>query len=129
MFTIPCSQREVSGDGCTGEISFDIDRKESLKRCILSRYPGTSLDPERNRGQGAWITEILGTKRQWGIVGTQKATRGQPQWLSGLAPPAAWGVILETRDPVPHPAPCMEPASASASVSASLSLSVSLMNE
>ena len=31
--------------------------------------------------------------------------RGQPRWRSGLAPPAAWGVILETGDQVPHQAP------------------------
>ena len=47
-------------------------------------------------------------------------------WLSGLAPPSAWGLILETRDPVPHQASCMEPASPSACVSAPLSLSLSL---
>ena len=46
---------------------------------------------------------------------------GQPRWRSGLAPPAAWGVILETWDGVPHRAPCMEPASPSACVSASFS--------
>ena len=39
--------------------------------------------------------------------------------------PSAQGVILETRDRVPHQAPCMEPASPSACVSASLSLCVS----
>ena len=47
---------------------------------------------------------------------------GQPRWRSGLAPPAAWGVILETRDRVPRRASCMEPASPSACVSASLCL-------
>ena len=36
---------------------------------------------------------------------------GQSQWRSGLAPPAAWGVILETWDRVPHRASSMEPAS------------------
>ena len=36
--------------------------------------------------------------------------QGLPRWRSGLAPPAAWGVILGTRDRVPHQAPCMEPA-------------------
>ena len=45
---------------------------------------------------------------------------GQPQWCSGLAPPAAQGVILETPDRVPRQALCMEPASASACVCASL---------
>uniref|UniRef100_A0A8C0MN91 Nuclear receptor coactivator n=1 Tax=Canis lupus familiaris TaxID=9615 RepID=A0A8C0MN91_CANLF len=51
---------------------------------------------------------------------------GQPRWLSGLAPPSAQGLILETRDQVPRRASCMEPASPSACVSASLSLSLSL---
>ena len=45
----------------------------------------------------------------------------QPGWLSGLAPPLVQGVILGTRDPVPHWSPCMEPASPSACVSLSLS--------
>ena len=54
---------------------------------------------------------------------------GQPGWLSGLAPPSAQGLILETWDRVPCQAPCVEPASPSACVSASLSLSVSLMNK
>ena len=40
--------------------------------------------------------------------------------------PLAQGAILETRDRIPHRAPCMEPASLSACVSASLSLSLSL---
>ena len=44
------------------------------------------------------------------------------QWFS--ATPSAQGLILETRDPVPHQALCMEPASSIASVSASLSLSL-----
>ena len=51
---------------------------------------------------------------------------GQPQWRSGLALPAAQGVILETLDRVPCQALCMMPASPSACVSASLSLSVSM---
>ena len=49
--------------------------------------------------------------------------------LSGSAVkclPLAQGVILESRDRVPHWAPCMEPASPSACVSASLPLSLSL---
>ena len=49
---------------------------------------------------------------------------GQPQWLTGLVLPSAQGVILETRDRVPHQAPCVEPASPSASVSAFLSVSL-----
>ena len=57
------------------------------------------------------------------IISLKFHAGGQPRWRSGLAPPAAQGVILETRDRVPHRAPCMEPASPSAYVSASLSLS------
>ena len=53
-------------------------------------------------------------------INQRKTNTGQPWWRSGLAPPAAWGVILETRDRVPHLASCMEPASPSACVSASL---------
>ena len=29
-------------------------------------------------------------------VSIRERSQGQPQWRSGLAPPAAWGVILET---------------------------------
>ena len=46
----------------------------------------------------------------------------QPGWLSGLMPPSAQGMILETRDQVPRQAPFMEPASPSACFSASPSL-------
>ena len=42
--------------------------------------------------------------------------------------PWAQGLILETRDQVPHQAPCMKPASPSTCVSAS-SLCASLMNK
>ena len=43
--------------------------------------------------------------------------------------PLAQGLILESRDQVPHWAPCIEPASSSAYISASCSLSVSLMKK
>ena len=43
--------------------------------------------------------------------------------------PLAQGVILGSRDRVPHQAPCMEPASPSACVSASLSLSFCISHE
>ena len=51
---------------------------------------------------------------------------GQPRWRSGLAPPAARGVILETLDRVPRQGLSVEPVSPSAFVSASLSLSLHL---
>ena len=56
----------------------------------------------------------------------RKKKEGQPRWLSGLALSSVQGVILETRNRVPHGAPCMEPVSPSACVSASLSLSLCL---
>ena len=52
-----------------------------------------------------------------------------PGWLSGLAPPSAHGVILESWGWVPHQAPCMEPASPSACVSASLCVCLSWINK
>ena len=55
----------------------------------------------------------------------RKPQIGQPGGLSGLAPPSAQGVILETQDPVPRQAACMEPASPFACVSAPLSLPLS----
>ena len=48
---------------------------------------------------------------------------GHPGWLSGLAPPSAQDVILETGDRVPRRAPCMKSASPSACVSAPLYVS------
>ena len=57
--------------------------------------------------------------------GLEELDLGQPLGPSSLAPPSAQGVIPETRDRVPHRAPCWEPASPSACVSASLSLCVS----
>ena len=57
----------------------------------------------------------------------EKNLSGQPRLLSGLVPPSAQGVILDTGDGVPSRDPCMEPASPSACVSASLSFS--LMNK
>ena len=50
----------------------------------------------------------------------KKKSIRQPGWLSGLAPPSAQGVILETLNRALRPAPCMEPASPSACDSASL---------
>ena len=57
----------------------------------------------------------------------KKMISGQPWWPSCLALTSAQGMILETLDGVPRPAPCMEPISPSAYVSASLC--VSLMNK
>ena len=55
-----------------------------------------------------------------------RSAAGQPWWHGGLAPPAAQGMILESRDRFPRQALCMEPASPSACVSASLSLCISM---
>ena len=43
--------------------------------------------------------------------------------------PSAQGLILETRDRVPHRAPGMEPACPSSGVSDPLSLSMSIINK
>ena len=48
---------------------------------------------------------------------------GQPGWLSGLVPPSAQGMILETRDRGPCRAPGLEPTSPSACVSVFLCVS------
>ena len=70
------------------------------------------------------------TKENNNNCSPKKNTRlGIPGWLSGLVPPSARGLILETWDRVPRQAPCMEPASPSACVSASLSLSVTIINK
>ena len=50
---------------------------------------------------------------------------GQSGGLSGLAPPSAQDVILESQDRVPRRVPCMGPASPSACVSLPLSLCIS----
>ena len=49
-------------------------------------------------------------RRNW-LDAYQNVHFRQPRWLSGLAPPLARGVILETQDQVLRRAPCMEPAS------------------
>ena len=54
---------------------------------------------------------------------TLKVVLGQPQWHSGLARPAAQGVILETWDQVPRQASCMEAASPCLCLCLSLSVS------
>ena len=76
------------------------------------------------------VTKIISPKAlkepNWRSPDLKMVLQGQPGWLSGLVPPSAQGVILETRNRVPHRAPCTEPASPSAYVPASLSLSVCL---
>ena len=74
------------------------------------------------------VTVLLFSFEQLLLV-ARKWPAGQPGGLSGLAPPSAQDLILETRDRVPRQAPCLDPASPSACVSASLSLSVCLMNK
>ena len=51
--------------------------------------------------------------------------RGATRVAQQFSTASAQGLILETRDRIPHQAPCMEPVSPSACVSASLSLSLS----
>ena len=65
---------------------------------------------------------ILMSKMLLPLLFLYKLKIGQPGWLSGLAPPSAQGMILESGDRVPHRAPCMESASPTACASASLFL-------
>ena len=52
-----------------------------------------------------------------GLLSSEKSLLRQPGGLSGLAPPSAQGVILETVDRVPRGVPSLEPASPSDSLS------------
>ena len=57
------------------------------------------------------------SEKAWRVVDTEKhiilwanlrmKQIGQPEWLSGLAPPSAQGLILESQDRVPRWPPCM----------------------
>ena len=95
--------------------------------------PGSRALPRLRGGQLRTCTVLVGeTGRSLPIAEATHAPYflkngdlGQLGWLSGLAPPSAQGLILETRDRVPCRAPCREPASPSACVSASLSLCIS----
>ena len=79
------------------------------------REPDMGLDP-RSPGSrpgpkaGAKLLNHPGVP----ISGNLYLCPGHPRWCSGLAPPAAQGVILESWDRVPCQAPCMGPASPSA---------------
>ena len=81
------------------------------------------------RGRQEWCRQLREAGRNMGQTPLkaflERKSLGQPGWHSGLAPPSAQGLVLETQDGVPHQAPYMEPTSPSAS----LSLCVSLMNE
>ena len=95
------------------EIRQPIFRFENLKNCSRSHPGGGGHDIRISNGlETVYLYLDL------------KAEEGQPSWLSGLAPPSAQGMILETLDRVPRQAPCMEPASPSACVSASLCVCV-----
>ena len=74
---------------------------------VSPRYVLLDPSPERCFIKGFWAARVA-------------------QWFSA---PSAQGVILETRDRIPHQAPCMEPASPFACMSAFLSLCVSLMSK
>ena len=100
------------------DLTLDRYKCRSLRQALQMPLVGLYED---HRVDGKSTQEV--NRRQ---INTQTSLTGQPWWCSSLAPPAARGVILETWDPVPRQAPCVEPASPSASVSASLSLSLSL---
>ena len=94
-----------------------------LHHCTVGRLPMPHCLPLK-------AVRFSSSNRSWGGVRWSPnffeiSCFGQPGWLSGLALPSAQGLILETRDRVPHWARCMEPASPSACFSTSLSLCVS----
>ncbi|XP_072593807.1 lateral signaling target protein 2 homolog isoform X3 [Vulpes vulpes] len=82
-------------------------------------FPPALLCARRNNTPGGSLASLA----------LSQLVYGQPWWPSSLAPPLAWGVILETRDGVPCRAPCMEPASLPLLVSLPLSLNLSLMSK
>ena len=52
--------------------------------------------------KGYKLSSALEKSNQAGIRAMSLIGGGQPRWPSGLAPPAAQGVILETLDGVPR---------------------------
>ena len=103
------------------------ERESSGLHAPMSMEPDTELNLMTLRSQPELKSRIRClTVRNCQMFKYLKIILRQPWWLSGLAPPSAQGLILETWDRVPPQAPCMEPASPSACVSASLSLSLSL---
>ena len=80
-------------------------------------------------GRKFFLVSIVGSHFTVSVSQIKKPIFRQPRWHSGLALPAARGVILETWDRVPRRVPCLEPASPSACVSASLSLSLCASHE
>ena len=70
-------RRPQQGDSWEGGLEHDSRRREK------------QMDPrgveQTELGFGGWLDE-------------EKGRAGQPRWLSGLVPPSAQGMILETRD-------------------------------
>ena len=81
-------------------------------------FPETKLLQRVFRGSCLWLRSFDQVPKTQLIF----SECGQPGRLSGLVPPSAQGVILETQDRVPCQVSCMELASPSACVSVSLSL-------
>ena len=99
---------------------------------IVKYVYGSTGGNFRNNGSSSslkWgFRDYTSTSKTFNFTFVSKSIAlGQPWWHSGLAPRAAQGMILETRDRVPCQALCMVPASPSACLSASLSLC--LMNK
>ena len=103
--------------------TFDEAKIDRLVKQLVNQ--SAKIETIKKVEKKSWSLRVLKTVSETSL----RIFSGQPWWLSGLAPPSAQGVILETRDRVPRRASCMEPASSSACVSASLSLSLSLMNK
>ena len=100
---------------------------------IFGSSSNTLLPTPKPLGLYIYLEKKVQTKNEFWMIRYPFKSNfwGQPWWRSGLAPPAAQGVILETLDRVPCQALCMMLASPSACDSASLftSLCLSWMNK
>ena len=121
--------RHYAGKVCTGRKAL-LSRAASQENetgCLMLEKKQTSAGQGGLHGGGK---PGPGSRKDGKNSTRQKRKRIPGGRLGGSAVehlPSAQGMILESRDRVPHRAPCVESASPSACVSASLS--VSLMNK
>ena len=125
MLCTPENAVEVSVHGLTKQLTQHLHKHVQF---LYLRQPITGPQEENgSKNSNPTLASMADQQKEKSPL--KKIRGGQPRWLSGLAPPSAQGVVLETRDRVPHQALCLEPASPSACVCDSLFLSVFLMNK
>ena len=118
IFYDPEYKSEVKGVG--GGYIFSMQRSvKQSQPYIPEQIRRTNLAPHS-------FVQISKTKGWFGQLIKFISTFGQPRWCSGLAPPAARGVILETRDQVPRRVPGAWSLLLSLPVSLPLSLNLSM---